>query len=84
MTLAFVVNQIATEGPKYTTTLLALRLHQRGHQVLYFSVGDLSYVKDGRVGGLGHSVPDGEYEDVDAYNEAFHANVANARPGAYR
>jgi len=80
MTLAFVVNQITTEGPKFTTTILAHALHQRGHSVYYFEVGGLSYAKDGLVGGLGHSAPEGDYEDEYAYNEAFQANHDNARP----
>ncbi len=80
MNLAFVVNDVSTEGPKYTTTVLAVALHKRGHRVFYFSVGDLSYAKDGRVGGLGHFVPDGEYADHEAYNKALHANAENARP----
>ena len=80
MTLAFVVNQVATEGPTYTTTILALALHRRGHEVFYFGVGDLNYARDGRVGGLGHFAPDGDYADEAAYNEALLVNAEAARP----
>ncbi|CAH1000622.1 Glutathione synthetase [Neolewinella maritima] len=80
MKLAFVVNRVETEGPKFTTTVLAQRLHQRGHEVFYLDVGRLDYVRDGRVGGLGHFAPAGDYTTVDEYHEALHGNLENARP----
>ncbi len=80
MTLAFVVNQVATEGPKFTTNVLAATLHRRGHRVYYFGVDELIYAADGRVGGVGYSAPDGEYADEFAYHDALHGNAENARP----
>ncbi|WP_420461030.1 glutathione synthetase [Neolewinella sp.] len=80
MRLAFVVNRVETEGPTFTTNVLAHRLHTRGHEVFYFSVGQLDYVRDGRVGGLGHFAPAGDYADPEAYHEALHGNAENARP----
>ena len=80
MKLAFVVNRVETEGPTFTTNVLAHRLHQRGHEVVFFSVGQLDYVKDGRVGGLGHFAPAGDYADPEAYHEALHGNTEEARP----
>ena len=80
MKLAFVVNRVDTEGPTFTTTVLAHRLHQRGHEVFYFGVGKLDYVRDGRVGGLGHFAPSGDYSTSDDYHEALHGNLENARP----
>jgi glutathione synthase len=80
MKLAFVVNRVETEGPKFTTTVLAHRLHQRGHEVFYFGVGKLDYSKDGRVGGLGHFAPAGDYTELEDYHAALHGNLENARP----
>ncbi|WP_116107742.1 glutathione synthetase [Lewinella sp. IMCC34191] len=80
MKLAFVVNRVETEGPTYTTTVLAHRLHQRGHEVFYYSVGKLDYVKDGRVGGLGYFAPPGDYAEPEAYHQALHGNLEDARP----
>ncbi|NJB84611.1 glutathione synthase [Lewinella marina] len=80
MKLAFVVNRVETEGPKYTTNILAHRLHQRGHEVFYFDVGRLDYTLDGRVGGLGHFAPAGDYETPEDYHNAVHGNLEKARP----
>ena len=80
MKLAFVVNQVDTEGPTYTTTVLAHRLHQRGHEVFYLGVDKLDYIKDGRVGGLAYFAPSGDYKDPESYHEALHGNTENARP----
>ena len=80
MKLAFVVNRVETEGPTFTTNVLAHRLHTRGHEVFFFSVGQLDYVRDGRVGGLGHFVPAGDYADPEAYFEALKGNFDDARP----
>jgi glutathione synthase len=80
MKLAFVVNRVETEGPKYTTVLLAHRLHQRGHEVYFFGVGKLDYTRDGRVGGLGYFAPQGDYGDAAEYHAAFAGNTEKARP----
>lgn len=80
MKLAFVVNRVETEGPTYTTNFLAHRLHQRGHEVFMLDVGNLDYVRDGRVGGLAHFAPKGDYADPAAYHEALHGNAEDARP----
>ena len=40
MLIAFFVNDMADEYPRYTTTLLAHEAARRGHQVCYITPGD--------------------------------------------
>jgi glutathione synthase len=47
--IAFFVNDIATEKPRYTTTLLASEALRRGHEVCYVAVGDFDYRPDHSV-----------------------------------
>lgn len=54
MEIAFVINDIATEKPGYTTVQLAMRAHQLGHTVHLLGVAHLHYLPNGHVGGLGH------------------------------
>ena len=46
MKIAFVVNDIDTERPDYTTTHLALAASHLGHEVWYISIGDFCYELD--------------------------------------
>lgn len=43
MKIAFVINQTHKEEPIYTTTTLALKALQRGHQVYYIGLADFYY-----------------------------------------
>lgn len=76
MTIAFLVNDIATEGATYTTTALGYALHGRGHEVYLVNVGDLSYTTDDRVGCHAVRVPAGELADTQAYTDAVQAGDA--------
>ncbi len=46
MRIGFVVNDIKTEWPDYTTTHLAMTAANMGHEVWYMGLGDLSYGPD--------------------------------------
>jgi len=46
MRIGFVVNDIFTEQPGYTTTHLALAASQMGHEVWHVSVADFRYLRD--------------------------------------
>lgn len=50
MNIGFVVNNISTETPGYTTAYLAQRMHNHGHNVYLMGVGDLAYYPDGFMG----------------------------------
>src|SRR5690606_35785300 len=43
MKIAFVINQTHKETERFTTTLLALRAHQMGHEIYYIGLADFYY-----------------------------------------
>ncbi|MFN3650773.1 MAG: glutathione synthase [Armatimonadota bacterium] len=51
MRIAFVINGIQTEQPRYTTMLLAWTAQRRGHEVFVLEVDCFTYFPDGSVGG---------------------------------
>ncbi|HEX2254606.1 MAG TPA: glutathione synthetase [Thermoanaerobaculia bacterium] len=57
MRIGFLVNDLATERPDYTTTALALAALQRGHEPWYIGVEDFVYDPRERVVTLARSVP---------------------------
>jgi len=46
MKIGFVVNDVMTEQPGYTTTRLSCEAVNQGHEVFVFGVGDLAYDRD--------------------------------------
>ena len=62
--IGFVVNDIATELPEYTTTRLAFAASRRGHEVWSFGVGDLAQEPDGTVTGSGRRPGDKRYRSL--------------------
>jgi len=50
MRIGFVVNDVDTEQPQYTTTRLALAATLRGHDVWLMGVGDFAHRADGSIG----------------------------------
>jgi len=65
--LAFVVNDIATEEPGYTTTRLGVAATNRGYEAWVIGVGDLSYDADERVKARARRVPKTRYTAGAAY-----------------
>jgi glutathione synthase len=59
--LAFVVNDIATEEPGYTTTRLGVAATNRGYEAWVIAVGDLAYDADERVKARARRVPKARY-----------------------
>jgi glutathione synthase len=57
MKIGFVVNQIETEEPGFTTTRLAMAAVGRGHESFTFGVGDFIYAKDGSIQALARQAP---------------------------
>lgn len=49
MKIGFVVNDIATEDPRYTTNRLALAAKDLGHEAWYMGIGDFAYEPDGTL-----------------------------------
>lgn len=54
MKIGFVVNDVATEKPVYTTTRLAMAATQAGHEVHLFGTGDFAYEPDGTLSVMAH------------------------------
>jgi glutathione synthase len=49
MKVGFVVNQVGSEKPQYTTTRLAMSARNLGHEVWMIGVGDLAQNVDGKI-----------------------------------
>lgn len=63
MRIGFVVNDIMTEEPGYTTVRLAMRARQMGHDIWLMSVGDIAYDADERIRAKARSVPKQIYKN---------------------
>ncbi|QIK74792.1 glutathione synthetase [Nocardioides piscis] len=58
MKIGFVVNDIATEDPRYTTNRLAMAAKEMGHEAWFMGIGDFSYEPDGSLSAkasMGHA-----------------------------
>ncbi|CAN5286864.1 glutathione synthase [soil metagenome] len=66
MKLAFFVNDIGKELPKYTTTALAREACRLGHEVWYLTVGDLVYDKDDVIRAHAYKLPQKKYRSPDS------------------
>lgn len=70
MKIAFVVNDLATENPKYTTVGLGHTANRLGHEAWFISVTDFSYDPSGRV--CGHAVSiEGDFDGQVDYFRAL-------------
>lgn len=62
MRIGFVVNDVKTEEPGYTTIRLAQEAINRGHDVWVIGIGDLAYDPDDRVRARATTVPKKKYK----------------------
>lgn len=69
MRIAFVVNDVATELPVYTTTRLAIAAREMGHEVSYISSDSFQQASDGSVRAFARSIPLQKKEDKKSYLE---------------
>ena len=67
MRIAFVVNDIATEEPVYSTTRLGIAATNRGHEAWVIGVGDLAYDTDEQVKARARRVHKARYKSGQAY-----------------
>ncbi len=70
MKIGFVVNNLDTELPTYTTTHLAMVATNRGHEVWYVNVSDFAYDPDENVHAWARRVPPRRYRSTRAYLKA--------------
>ena len=59
MRITFLVNNVATEVPPATTTILSYAAAKLGHTVHVIDTDRLTYYEDGRIGGMAHVAPGG-------------------------
>jgi glutathione synthase len=69
MRIGFVVNEVAAEQPKYTTTRLALAATRRGHDAWLTGVGDFAHEPDTSVATRARSSSGTRYKSLEAYLE---------------
>jgi glutathione synthase len=67
MKIGFVVNDVSTEKPQYTTTRLSMTAVNMGHQAYTLGVGDFIYSPDGSINAYAHSVGGGKHESLKDY-----------------
>src|SRR3954466_7253690 len=67
MRVGFVVNQIETEQPTYTTTRLAMAAVNRGHEAWLIGTGDLALDPDDYVRARARSAPKLKYKVLNTY-----------------
>jgi glutathione synthase len=69
MRIGFVVNDIKTEEPSYTTTRLAMEAINRGHESWLIGTGDLAFDPDDHVRARARSVSKTKYKSLKAFLE---------------
>ena len=67
MKIGFVVNDVFTEQPVYTTTRLALAATQRGHEVYLMGIGDFAYEPDGSLSARACTGAAKQYRSLERY-----------------
>ncbi|MGB5813166.1 MAG: glutathione synthase, partial [Polyangiales bacterium] len=76
MRIGFVVNDVMSEEPGYTTTRLALRARQMGHEVSLISVGDFAYDSDEKIRANARSVPKQIYKNGTSFLKDLQGKAA--------
>ncbi|MDP9494126.1 MAG: glutathione synthetase [Actinomycetota bacterium] len=79
MKVGFVVNEVASEEPAYSTTRLALAARKRGHDVWLMGVGDLAHNASGEVVARARSPLDKTYRSLKGFLEDLQSLEAEAK-----
>jgi glutathione synthase len=75
MRITFLVNDVATEVPPATSTVLARAAVRLGHTVHLMGIDQLTYLPDGRIGGVA-IVPPASSRTKESFLAAVHAKDA--------
>jgi glutathione synthase len=67
MKIGFLVNEIETEKTKFTTTRLAMRAVNMGHEIYYIGVGDLAYDPDDYIRARARTVKGKSYKSLKVF-----------------
>jgi glutathione synthase len=73
--IGFVVNDVSTEQPQFTTTRLAMAATRMGHEVSLMGVGDFAHRIDGSVGATARSTPGTRYKSLETYLGALQSDA---------
>jgi glutathione synthase len=76
MRIGFIVNDVRTEEPGYTTTRLAMAALNRGHQPWVMGAGDLAYDPDDTIHARARSVPKAKYKSSEVFLRDLHGQKA--------
>ena len=69
MKIGFVVNDVATEEPVYTTTRLAMQATNMGHEAYLMGMGDFAYEPDGSLSAKARGGAAKNYRSLERYLE---------------
>ena len=81
MRIGFVVNDVMTETPSFTTVRLAHEAHKQGHEAYLIGVGDIAYDPDELVRARARHAP---FEKKHKTTETYLADVRGKRGGKQR
>ena len=76
ISVGFVVNDVMTEEPGYTTIRLAMCANQMGHKVYLMGVGDLAYDVDEKICADARTVPRRVYKNGKSFLRDLHGKNA--------
>jgi glutathione synthase len=76
MRIGFVVNDIASEQPNYTTTRLAMTALRLGHEAWVIGVGDFAYDPNQSISFRARSAPRDKYSSGEAFLTALRGPTA--------
>ena len=76
MKIGFVVNDVMTEEPGYTTTRLAMAARQMGHEVWVMGVGELGYDADEKIRASARTVSKRLYKSTGAFLKDLQSKAA--------
>ena len=79
MKIGFLVNDVATEKPGFTTIRLACEANNQGHEVWIFGVGDLAYDPDENVRARARQPPAKQYKSHETFFRALQGKAAGTR-----
>lgn len=67
MKIVFVVNDVLTEKPTYTTTRLAMHATAMGHEAYLMGLGDIAHLPDGSLSARVRGGADKSYRSLERY-----------------
>jgi len=76
MKIGFIVNDVLTEEPGFTTTRLACEAVNQGHEAYLMGVGDIAYDPDEFIRGRARSAPQKKYKSSESFLKDLHGPKA--------